>query len=246
MIVDELLGWVGEQARNRTVSDVRVGLGYTAVRLDNGACGLAYTFREEAGAGCSAVQRAGTLTGRPASEVVRLASALDAVTAAVGVAALNALVEPPPAAEEVDIRDAIQVRPDDMVGMVGYFGPLVGMLRASNVILHIFERRPRDEPEMRPDWAAPLVLPECDVAIISATTLINRTIDGLLECVSRAREVILVGPSAPLLPEVFRRQGITLLSGVQVVDGEHILRVVSEGGGTHQFGRGVRKLCVRL
>ncbi|MFH1739813.1 MAG: DUF4213 domain-containing protein [bacterium] len=131
LIVDELLGWAGEQARNRTVSDVRVGLGYTAVRLDNGACGVAYTFREEAGAACSAIHQAGTLTGRPASEVVRLAGALDAVTAAVGVAALNALVEPPPAAEEVDIWDAIQVRPDDVVGMVGYFGPLVGMLRAS-------------------------------------------------------------------------------------------------------------------
>ena len=246
MIVDELLEAISEKVQNHVISDVRVGLGYTAVRLDNGACGVAFTFREEAGSSCSVLQQAGTLVGRLASEGVGFARALDAVTAAVGVATLNALVEPPPTAEEVDIRDVIQVRPDDVVGMVGYFGPLMGMLRASNITLHVFERRPRDEPEMRPDWAAPVVLPECDVAILSATTIINRTTDGLLERATKAREVVLLGPSAPLLPDVFRGHGVTLLSGIRVIDGEQMLRIVSEGGGTRRFGRSVQKLCVRL
>jgi hypothetical protein len=39
---------------------------------------------------------------------------------------------------------------------------------------------------------------------------------------------------------------VTLLSGVQVVDAERVLRIVSEGGGTRQLGRAVRKLTVRL
>jgi hypothetical protein len=30
---------------SRTVADVRIGLRYTAVLLDNGSCGLAYTFQ---------------------------------------------------------------------------------------------------------------------------------------------------------------------------------------------------------
>jgi len=47
------------------VTEVRVGLGYTAALLDDGACGVAYTFRSEAGASCCAVREAGTLAGVP-------------------------------------------------------------------------------------------------------------------------------------------------------------------------------------
>jgi len=130
--------------------------------------------------------------------------------------------------------------------MVGYFGPLVGMLRASNVNLRIFERHPTNDPDAYPDWAASVELPNCDVAIISATAIINRTIDPLLACTSRAREVVLVGPSAPLLPNVFGPRGVRLLSGVMVRDAEQMLQIVSEGGGTRQFGKAVRKVCVRL
>jgi uncharacterized protein (DUF4213/DUF364 family) len=97
-----------------------------------------------------------------------------------------------------------------------------------------------------PDWAASAVLPECQVVLISAATLLNRTVDALLGLAGSAREVAILGPSTPLLPELFAGRGVTLLSGVQVVDPDQALRVVSEGGGTHQLGRAVRKLTVRL
>ena len=48
MITDELLNSLAEKAQHRLVEEVRIGLGYTAVLLDDGACGLAYTFRDEA------------------------------------------------------------------------------------------------------------------------------------------------------------------------------------------------------
>jgi uncharacterized protein (DUF4213/DUF364 family) len=48
VITDELLERRAEKAQHRVVRDVRIGLGYTAVLLDDGACGLAYTFRDEA------------------------------------------------------------------------------------------------------------------------------------------------------------------------------------------------------
>ena len=42
MIIDELLESLAEKARHQAVQEVRIGLGYTAVLLDNGACGLDY------------------------------------------------------------------------------------------------------------------------------------------------------------------------------------------------------------
>jgi uncharacterized protein (DUF4213/DUF364 family) len=37
-----------------------------------------------------------------------------------------------------------------------------------------------------------------------------------------------------------------LLSGVQVVDVDRLLQVVSQGGGTRRFGSAVRKLILRI
>lgn len=246
MIVDKLLELLSPRAEGRTVSEVCVGLAYTAVRLDDGRCGVAFTFHEDAGEGCTVVKQAGTLAGRPALELAGWVKTLDATSVALGVATLNALVEPPASATEADFTELIPVGPEDVVGMVGYFAPLVGMLRERAARLHIFERRPREQGDEHPDWTAPLLLPECDVVIISGTAVINRTIDGLLAHTGKAREVAVLGPSTPLAPEAFAGRGVTLLGGVQVTDAERVLRVVREGGGTRRFGSAVRKLCVRL
>jgi len=47
MLIDELTDWVLTRSPSHRVYDLRLGLGYTAVQLDDGRCGLAYTFREE-------------------------------------------------------------------------------------------------------------------------------------------------------------------------------------------------------
>ena len=108
-------------------------------------------------------------------------------------------------------------------------------------------------------WMAPHLMAQCaehpnivadkenaDVVILSATTLINRTLDDLLSLCRNAHEVAILGPSTPLLPRLFVDRGVTLLSGVQVVEPERVLRIVSEGGGTRQFGRAVKKVTLRL
>jgi uncharacterized protein (DUF4213/DUF364 family) len=246
VITGEILELLAERAQQRVVRDVRIGLGYTAVLLDDGGCGLAYTFRDEAEEGCSVLQQAGTVAGRSALEVAAWANALDAVTAWVGVATLNALIEPPANALEADVRELIRVRPNDVVGMVGYFGPLISFLRQHAARLHIFERRPGQERDVLPAWAAPILLPECDVVIITSASLVTRALDELLERADGAHELVLLGPSTPMLPEVFAKRRVTLLSGVHVVDSAGLLRVVSEGGGTRKFGTAVRKLVLRL
>ena len=48
-IIDSLL----DQSSAIKVVDVRIGLRYTAVLLEDDRIGLAYTFREEAQSGCS-------------------------------------------------------------------------------------------------------------------------------------------------------------------------------------------------
>ena len=246
MLIDEVCDFLLPAAAARSVADVRVGLGYTAVQLEDGRCGLAYTFRDETHEGCCVIGEAGTLTGRRASELAEWARLLDPVASTVGLATLNALTGVPPGATEADLLTELQVISNDVIGMVGYFGPLVGPLRSRGKALHVFERRPSAYSGALPEAAAAEVLPQCHVVILSATTLLNRTLDDLLELCRNAREIALLGPSTPLLPTVFVNRGVTLLSGIHVVNPERLLRVVSEGGGTRQFGSAVKKLTLRL
>ena len=231
---------------SESVEDVRIGLGYTAVRLTGGRCGLAYTLHEKEYESCCVIPDAGRLAGRKASELIPWIHQSDVTASAVGMAALNALLPTPDAAVESDIVNLLPVRAEDSIGMVGYFGPLIGPLRERVAALYVFERKANQSYEILPESAARDILPNCQIVLISATTILNHTIDELLDLCKGTREIAILGPSTPFLPEVFRSRGVTLLSGVEVVDPAQILRIVSEGGGTRQFGRAVRKLTLRL
>ncbi len=246
MLLDEVCDFLLPAAAARTVADVRVGLGYTAVQLDDGCCGLAYTFRDEVQEGCCVIGEAGTLTGLRASDLAIWAKSSDTVARAVGLATLNALTDVPPDAAEADLLTELQVTSKDVIGMVGYFGPLIGPLRSRGTTVHVFERHPMPETDVLPETSTVQILPQCDVVILSATTLINRTLDGLLSLCRNAHDVAVLGPSTPLLPAVFASRRVTILSGVQVVQPARLLRVVSEGGGTRAFGNAVRKVSLRL
>ena len=245
MLSDEILEQLPALAVGHFAADIRIGLGYTAVRLEDGRCGLAYTLHEEEYESCCVVPEAGTLTGRSVSELAEYVKSADTTACAIGLAAINAVITAPARAVESDILDLLPAGPDDSVGMVGYFGPLVDPLRKRTGALHIFERRPNPEIGVLPESAARDLLPTCQVVILSATTLLNHTLDGLLDYCRSAREIALLGPSTPFMPDVFSRRGVTILSGLQVVDAFQVLRVVSEGGGTRQFGPAVRKLTLQ-
>jgi len=245
MLVDEIVDYGLKTADRQTASDIRIGLGYTAVCLQNGCCGLAYTLHEKEYESCGVMPDAGKLSGRKASELIPWMKSPDVTACAVGLATLNALINPPAEAVESDVLDLLPINPEDMVGMIGYFGPLVEPIKKQALALHIFERRPDPKYEILPESAAQDILPKCQVVILSATTLLNHTIDGLLDLSKGAREIAILGPSTPFLPEIFSRYGVTMLSGLQVANPMQVLQIVSEGGGTRQFGRAVRKLSLR-
>lgn len=227
-----------------SVRDVRIGLGYTAVLLESGATGLAYTLRDDLPGGCTVFRGARPLAGRKASECLAYLAASSSLEIAVGLATANALAARTLRGGcEGDVLDALELRPSDEVGMVGHFQPLMEALEHRVRALHVFELAPRAEG-LLPGEAAAQWLPRCDVALITSTALLNGTLGGLLEAARGCREVALLGPSTPLVPQVFAGTPVTHLSGVEVTDPEGLLRVVSEGGGMRFFRGLVRKVVV--
>ena len=118
------------EATKAVVKDVRIGLGYTAVLLENNRVGLAYTFREETARGCQVFKGLPTLAGRHASELLAFLGSQDRIEMAVALATANALVNR--TRSELlagDMLDRVPILPEDRVGMVGYFAPLVPRLK---------------------------------------------------------------------------------------------------------------------
>lgn len=223
------------------VQDVRIGLAYTGVLLSENYGGVACTPFNEFSC-CPALGFSETLKGKTADKVLELALSENPLEAAVGVATVNALshmlhdLEPENfQCSYSDILDLI--KPGDRVAMIGYFGPLVPKILKITEKLTVLEKREIESPQTRtlPSEKAREILPASDVIILSASTLANRTFDDLLAQKGEAREVVLLGPSAPLYPEPFFKRGITAVMGTRITIPETMLTIVSEAGGTKKL-----------
>lgn len=242
-IIDLIYTTLSGRSEGLTAADVRIGLGYTAVMLDNGSAGVAYTFRKETADGCTTFHGKRPLAGRPAGELLAHLKSSDLVEAAVGLATANALANVgQDGAVQGDLLEAIELGPGDSVGMVGFFAPLIGPIKKRAKSLKIFERNQMVHKDVLPQESMEEMLPRCSVAIITSTAILNHTIERILELAASCREVVMLGASTPLLGELLQTTPVTCLSGVVVRRPEQILQIVSEGGGMRMFGDSVRKL----
>lgn len=231
---NRLLEYLKPRAGGAVVSDVRMGVGYTAVRLESGHAGLAWTPPSDASS-CTHFPHAGTLTGRSAVEVLEfLAHETSCLARAVGLATANALLDvlPHPPVSREEIVSFLHLEPADRVAMVGYFAPVIARIRALGCRLDVIELNPHHAAGTLSPEQGREALADCTVAILTGTSIINGTCDELLACLGSPRAAVLLGPSSPLCAEVFSGTKITHVAGSRVRDADAVLRVVSEGGGT--------------
>jgi len=207
--------------RDRVVTDAVLGLSLIAVELDGSVIGLSYVLRDRLPAGCSAFGFAQHIIGQSALEVARLVlEGRDDAQRGVGMAVITA------ATRALDIPDepatptpfGLQVRPADKVGMIGYIPPVVDQLIKLGANVTIFDKGltvsgGAGAAQVMAMSQQPEVLPLCDLMIITGTTLINGSIDHLLKLCQKAREIVLVGSSTPMLAEAFKGSGVTALAG---------------------------------
>lgn len=227
-----------------TVRDIRVGAFWTTVVVGVGRqqyCGLASTLRPDHHHhnGRPDVEDAGHLTGRSARDLAVLAHSYHPLEAAIGMAAINALLPRQEAmwtdrnAEEVLAGYGAGKR----VALVGHF-PFIPRLREQVGHLSVLEQQPRGDD--LPAEAAAGVIPRADVVAITGTTLLNHTFSQLMDLCRPKTRVLVLGPSTPLSPILFD-YGVHLLSGSVVENIEAVVQAVSQGANFRQIHRqGVR------
>jgi uncharacterized protein (DUF4213/DUF364 family) len=218
-----------EESRRFAVEDVRIGGSYVAVVLSGARVGLAARLKEAIGMEIEPHRSPGFFSGQRAETLLEhLVSGTGAVDRALGLATANALIHPTAPAKEEDTIGLMALAPGERVAMVGLFRPIIPRIEARGARLSVIER---DTPEKERRQA----LGACSVAIITATTLLNGTLEEVLNELGRPRHVALIGPSTPLCEAVFRDTPVTHLGGSAVVDTEGVLRVIAGGGGTPEM-----------
>jgi uncharacterized protein (DUF4213/DUF364 family) len=219
-----------------TARRVVIGVNWTMVEGPHGV-GLAQTPARET-AGCRPPPSAGTLTGRPLVELAALAEGADPFGRALGVAALNAAHNrfdlTGSAGNGLDLFAEAAATAERPV-MVGAF-PKV---RERVPHLALIERTAG--PDRWPESAAPALLADADAVLLTASTLVNGTLPGLLSACRPGAGVMMVGPGTPLAPFLFDH-GATTLAGLVVSDPDGLAGAVAEGVGARglrRFGRDV-------
>jgi hypothetical protein len=225
-----------------------------AVELDNGSIGVTYVLRKETGHVCTAFPQAGNLVGTSAEEIAGWAlQGKNVIATALGLAVLNSVaeiseLEPDNNPHGADAVFSVEIQPTDTIGIIGHIGPLIANLKNKVQRLLIFERGENVVGDVYPETAQAELLPECQVVYISSTSLINGTLDNLLDYCTKARDVVMVGSSTPLYPEAFRGSRVTVLSGTRWLSANRdaILTGISQCAGMKQLIKYGQKMSVRV
>lgn len=235
-ILDEILATI---AADEPVREIRTCVFWTAVVSRR--CGLASTGREDHLHKGPPVRNAGALARESALHLAQLSRSESLREAAIGVAAVNSLLEVDASGcRDVNASQIITEKGrDKKVVIVGSF-PFISSVRETAREVVVLERMPW--PDTLPEDEAENQVPDADVVAISGSTLINHSIDRLLAICPPSAFVIVLGPSTPLTPVLFDH-GVDVLSGTLITDVAVALRCISEGAIFSQV-RGARRVSM--
>ncbi len=206
---------------------------FCAIELEDGAFGLSYVLLGDTLQALLAVH--GSSTGMPlaGADPMALAQRLadgSEVERAIALAAINAMTdsvwhrvgyEPPPAGNS--LGDVV-LGPQDHLGMIGFFPPLVQRVADAGGRLSVVEMNAEMVARQRERFPQVTIgldrslLAGCNRVVGTSTMLLNHTLDDMLAAAGSATHFAVIGPSAGLWPDALFERGVTLLGGTRVTD----------------------------
>ncbi|MCY0860545.1 MAG: DUF364 domain-containing protein [Sulfolobaceae archaeon] len=208
------------------VKNVTVGLHWTCVLSKY--CGIAMTYSQ--GMSELGVRGAGELENRTVGELAELLRSWNLIEASIGLASINSVISAE--GEEGNVLDlAYSVSKGKRVVMIGRFPAFEKLKEVAKEVI-VLELNPfllDPQQNIILSTASEEVLPEADVVIITSSTIINKSIDRILELSKNAYN-ILIGPSTPMLDDLFD-EGIDVLAGVKVINPHGVEKKIRQAVG---------------
>ena len=246
---------IGEDFQRLAIEKAVVGLFFTGVKLSNGTGGLCYTPIKDIPQAVCCPSSAGRIfnpekmNGLPVREVIGGLTSNEPIKTAIAIATLNALSQTcwqnGVAADykilkNMDAQDAVTMPVEKSVAVVGAFIPTLQALKAHGGTWWVIEQEPKTlKPDEMPHYVPAVeskeIISKADILIITGVTLINHTLEGILEAIKPGAEVAVMGPTASSLPEALFRRGVGIIGGVRVKNPDRLLDIIASGGSGYHF-----------
>ena len=244
------------------VSRIVIGLGYTGVELlalaHDPFLGLAYTLTDIIkNTTCTKISFAGNITKRPLKELLEWSYEPPNLKKIIGIATLNAMSQHileiinPYKKIEGDLINHLNINENSKIIFIGQIKPLIRKASKITNFITIIEKSLPESAAFREFKFKTHInqLKEeelaTDILFCTGTALINNTIEEILQKFKRkARKIIVIGPTASMLPDILFDYGVDIVAGMKILDSDAALKVLQEGGGTKIFKQHGMKYCL--
>jgi uncharacterized protein (DUF4213/DUF364 family) len=137
--------------------------------------------------------------------------------------------------------------PQDHLGMIGFFPPLVQRVAEAGGRLSVVEMNAGMVARQRARFPNVHItldradLAPCNVVVGTSTMLLNDTLDAMLAAAPNAQRFAVIGPSAGLWPDALFERGVTLLGGTRVTDPQAFADAMAAG---ESWNHATRKFAI--
>jgi uncharacterized protein len=250
----------GKKLEELIISDVRIGLYLTAVRLSDNSIGTSATLTDDHSFCAKSNRDFGDFTPLKIrrQKVLNIleTSKESSIISSLKTAVLNAISSNIISSgnykvvENCDPIQLLDLNSRKTITIIGAFQSYIRKIAGTKNKLFVLELKenaltPEQKKFFVPADEYKTVLPVSDIVIITGQTLVNRTIDDLLSVIPDGKQVIVTGPSSSILPDILFENRVSIIGAVRITDPEILFDIVSEGGtGFHLFEYCAEKICI--
>ncbi len=265
MILEETYSTIktryGERFNTVVIEQFVAGIYFMAVKLSSGYCGMANTNLNESDT-CTQNRKngfgdfsPGNFSGNTVAELFNHNNTTGFIKT-VQLAAMNAISAELIAESQyktIENLDPIALLDLDCgknICLIGAFLSYMKKISASNSHLSILELNTKAVPDEYQQFLitghlAKKTILQSDIVIITGASLANNTIDALMDKVPTDKQVILVGPTSSLLPDVLFKHGVNIIGSTRITDSKMAMQLIAEGAaGFHLFNKCAIKTCI--
>ncbi len=254
-LIDELIAEVEKAAdmKSLRISKISKGSYFTGTVLEDGSCGLCYSlFNQDPLNSCAYFRKLKPFETLDLGKILGFAKNSEKdLERVIGISCLNAISQHILKTGltryriffDTDPIDHITFEQSDRVVMIGNIRGFLPKLqdlvhdvaviddRLQDIELPSFKRLETTQEELK----------DATVVFITGSAIANNTLEPVLNWIENARETAVVGPSAGMIPEPLFERGVTILSSMQVMEPNAVLRTIEEGKGTPIFKQYCKK-----
>jgi uncharacterized protein (DUF4213/DUF364 family) len=246
---------LGGDFEKLTIDRVVIGLFFSGAKLSNGSAGVSYTPVKDIPQAVCCPSSAGRIfdplkvKGMQAAEVLTALTSKEPIKAAIAIATLNALsaicwerglTDNYSIQMNIDAVDAVRMPAERSVAVIGAFVPILRKLKTRGGRWWVIEQDPQTLKSDEMDHFIPAdqfekTVALADVLIVTGVTLVNHTLEPILNAARPDAEIAVIGPTASMLPEALFERGVRVVGGVWVKKPGELLDVLAAGGSGYHF-----------